>query len=40
MVKLLANPLALRALLLLFAAGGGFVFAIWLMRRLAAHHRR
>ncbi len=34
MVKLLANPLALRALLLLFAAGSGFVFAVWLMRRL------
>jgi nitrogen-specific signal transduction histidine kinase len=33
-VKLLANPLALRALLLLFAAGSGFVFAVWLMRRL------
>lgn len=34
MVKLLTNPMALRALLLLFAAGGGFVFAIWLMRSL------
>ena len=34
MVKLLANPLLLRALLLLFAAGSGFVFAIWLMRSL------
>ena len=34
MVRLLANPLALRALLLLFAAGSGFVFAAWLMRRL------
>jgi nitrogen-specific signal transduction histidine kinase len=33
-VRLLANPLALRALLLLFAAGSGFVFAAWLMRRL------
>ncbi len=34
MVRLLANPLALRALLLLFAAGSGFVFAAWLMRSL------
>jgi PAS domain-containing protein len=33
-VRLLANPLALRALLLLFAAGSGFVFAVWLMRSL------
>ena len=34
MVRLLANPLTLRALLVLFAAGSGFVFAVWLMRRL------
>lgn len=34
MVNLLANPLALRALLVLFAASSGFVFAIWLMRSL------
>ena len=34
MVNLLANPLLLRALLVLLAAGSGFVFAIWLMRRL------
>jgi PAS domain-containing protein len=33
-VKLLANPMALRAMLLLFAAGSGFVFAVWLMRSL------
>jgi len=33
-VNLLANPLALRALLVLFAASSGFVFAIWLMRSL------
>ena len=34
MVRLLANPLVLRGLLLLFAAGSGFVFAAWLMRSL------
>ena len=34
MVKLLANPMAWRALLVLFAAGSGFIFAIWLMRSL------
>ena len=34
MVRLLANPLVLRAILVLFAAGTAFVFAIWLMRRL------
>ena len=34
MVKLLANPLILRALLVLIAAGSGFVFAAWLMRSL------
>jgi PAS domain-containing protein len=33
-VKLLANPLALRAVLVLLMAGSGFVFAIWLMRTL------
>jgi PAS domain-containing protein len=33
-VKLLANPVALRALLVLFAAGFAFTFVIWLMRRL------
>jgi PAS domain-containing protein len=33
-VKLLANPLALRALLVFFAAGSGFIFAVWLMRSL------
>jgi PAS domain-containing protein len=33
-VKLLANPLILRGLLLFFAAGTGFVFAAWLMRSL------
>jgi nitrogen-specific signal transduction histidine kinase len=33
-VKLLANPLALRALLVLFAASSGFVLAVWLMRSL------
>jgi PAS domain-containing protein len=33
-VKLLTNPLVLRAILLLFAAGSGFVFAVWLMRSL------
>ncbi len=34
MVKLLANPMVLRAVLVLFAAGSGFIFAIWLMRSL------
>lgn len=34
MVRLLANPLILRAMLVLFAAGSAFVFAIWLMRSL------
>lgn len=34
MVRLLANPLVLRAALVLFAAGSSFVFAIWLMRSL------
>jgi nitrogen-specific signal transduction histidine kinase len=33
-VRLLANPLIMRGLLLFFAAGSGFVFAAWLMRRL------
>jgi PAS domain-containing protein len=33
-VKLLTNPLVLRAILLLFAGGTGFVFAVWLMRSL------
>jgi PAS domain-containing protein len=33
-VGLLTNPLFLRAALVLVAAGGAFVFAIWLMRRL------
>jgi PAS domain-containing protein len=33
-VNLLANPLVLRAVLVLFAAGTAFVFAIWLMHRL------
>jgi PAS domain-containing protein len=33
-VRLLANPLVLRALLVLFATGSAFVFAIWLMRSL------
>jgi PAS domain-containing protein len=33
-VKLLANPVPLRALLVLFAAGFAFTFVIWLMRRL------
>jgi PAS domain-containing protein len=33
-VRLLANPLILRAMLVLFAAGSAFVFAIWLMRSL------
>ena len=34
MVKLLANPIFMRATLVLFAAGTAFVVAIWLMRRL------
>ena len=34
MVNLLGNPLVLRAVLVLFAAGTAFVFAIWLMHRL------
>ena len=34
MVKLLANPIFMRAALVLFAAGTAFVVAIWLMRRL------
>ncbi|MGA7931722.1 MAG: hypothetical protein WCA20_37700 [Candidatus Sulfotelmatobacter sp.] len=34
MVRLLTNPLVLRAVLVLFAAGTAFVFALWLMRRL------
>jgi PAS domain-containing protein len=34
MVKLLTNPLLLRASLVLLVAGSAFVFAIWLMRRL------
>jgi len=33
-VKLFANPLLLRAVVAFFAAGGAFVFAIWLMRAL------
>jgi PAS domain-containing protein len=33
-VKLFANPLALRALLVFLAAGSGFMFAVWLMRNL------
>jgi PAS domain-containing protein len=33
-VRLLANPLVLRAAIAFFAAGGAFVFAIWLMRAL------
>jgi len=33
-VKLFANPLVLRAGIALFAAGGAFVLAIWLMRTL------
>jgi PAS domain-containing protein len=33
-VRLLTNPLVLRAALVLFAAGAAFVIAIWLMRRL------
>jgi PAS domain-containing protein len=33
-VNLLANPLVLRALMVLFAAGCAFVFVIWLMRTL------
>ncbi|MFZ0321282.1 MAG: PAS domain-containing protein [Candidatus Sulfotelmatobacter sp.] len=34
MVRLFANPLVLRAMLILVAAGCAFVFAIWLMRRV------
>ena len=34
MVRLLTNPLFMRAALVLFAAGAAFVVAIWLMRRL------
>ena len=34
MVRLLANPLVLPTVLVLFAAGTAFVFAVWLMRRL------
>ncbi len=34
MVRLLANPLILRALLVFFATASAFVFAIWLMRAL------
>lgn len=34
MVRLLANPLVLRATLVLLAAGCAFAIAIWLMRRL------
>ena len=34
MVRLLANPVILRALLLFFATASAFVFAIWLMRTL------
>jgi PAS domain-containing protein len=33
-VRLLANPLLLRALAVLFVAGSAFIFATWLMRRL------
>jgi nitrogen fixation/metabolism regulation signal transduction histidine kinase len=33
-VRLFTNPLVLRAMLVLFAAGGAFLFAIFLMRRL------
>jgi PAS domain-containing protein len=33
-VSVLTNPLVLRAALVLFAAGGAFVFAIWLIRNL------
>jgi len=33
-VRLLSNPIALRATLLLLAAGSAFVFALWLMRLL------
>jgi PAS domain-containing protein len=33
-IRLLTNPLVLRAALVLVAAGGAFVFAIWLMRSL------
>ena len=34
MVRLLTNPLFLRAALVLFATGGAFIFAVWLMRAL------
>ncbi len=34
MVRLLTNPLVLKATLVLFAAGAAFVVAIWLMRRV------
>ena len=34
MVKLMANPLLMRAAFVLLAAGAAFVFAIWLMRSL------
>ena len=34
MVKLMANPLFLRATLVFFAAGCAFIFAVWLMRAL------
>ena len=34
MVRLLANPLVMRSMLILIAAGCAFVFAIWLMRRV------
>jgi PAS domain-containing protein len=33
-VRLLANPVVLRAALVLFAAGGAFVFAVWIMRSI------
>jgi PAS domain-containing protein len=33
-VRLLTNPVVLRAAMVLFAAGGAFIFAIWLMRSL------
>jgi nitrogen fixation/metabolism regulation signal transduction histidine kinase len=33
-VRLFTNPLVMRSVLVLFAAGGAFVFAIFLMRRL------
>jgi len=37
MVRLLTNPLLLRSLLLLFAAGAGFVIAWWLITSLRRH---